>query len=44
MGIPEEVEAVAVKRVISWELAEAMKKKNQTGVGEGTEHGQATWK
>lgn len=29
-GIREEVEAVAVKRVISWQLAEAMKKKKKT--------------
>ena len=29
-GIREEVEAVAVKRVISWQLAEAMKKKKTT--------------
>jgi hypothetical protein len=28
-GIREEVEAVAVKRVISWQLAEAMKKKTK---------------
>ena len=36
-GIREEVEAVAIRRVISWQLAEAMKKKTQralvTGVG-----------
>jgi hypothetical protein len=30
-GIREEVEAVAVKRVISWQLAEAMRKKKKTG-------------
>jgi DNA-binding Xre family transcriptional regulator len=29
-GIREEVEAVAVKRVISWQLAEAMRKKKKT--------------
>ncbi len=29
-GIREEVEAVAVKRVISWQLAEAMRKKRTT--------------
>jgi hypothetical protein len=29
-GIREEVEAVAVKRVISWQLAEAMRKKRKT--------------
>jgi len=29
-GIREEVEAVAVKRVISWQLAEAMKKEKKT--------------
>jgi antitoxin HicB len=29
-GIREEVEAVAVKRVISWHLAEAMRKKRKT--------------
>ena len=29
-GIREEVEAVAVKRVISWQLTEAMKKKKKT--------------
>jgi hypothetical protein len=29
-GIREEVEAVAVKRVIAWQLAEAMKKKKKT--------------
>lgn len=29
-GIREEVEAVAVKRVISWQLAEAMKKKKKS--------------
>jgi hypothetical protein len=29
-GMREEVEAVAVKRVISWQLAEAMKKKKKT--------------
>jgi len=29
-GIREEVEAVAVKRVISWQLAEAMKRKKKT--------------
>src|SRR5215467_456800 len=29
-GIREEVEAVAVKRVISWQLAEAMKQKKKT--------------
>jgi antitoxin HicB len=29
-GIREEVEAVAVKRVISWQLAEALKKKRKT--------------
>ena len=29
-GIREEVEAVAVKRVISWQLAEAMKQKQKT--------------
>lgn len=29
-GIREEVEAVAVKRVISWQLAEAMQKKKKT--------------
>jgi hypothetical protein len=29
-GFREEVEAVAVKRVISWQLAEAMKKKKKT--------------
>lgn len=29
-GIREEVEAVAVKRVISWQLAEAMKKRKTT--------------
>src|SRR5437016_13126683 len=29
-GIREEVEAVAGKRVISWQLAEAMKKKKKT--------------
>ena len=28
-GIREEVEAVAVKRVISWQLAEAMRKKKK---------------
>jgi len=28
-GIREEVEAVAVKRMISWQLAEAMKKKTK---------------
>jgi len=29
-GVREEVQAVAVKRVISWQLAEAMKKKKKT--------------
>ena len=29
-GIREEVEAIAVKRVISWQLAEAMRKKKKT--------------
>src|SRR5260370_42524233 len=29
-GIREEVEAVAVKRVISWQLGEAMRKKKKT--------------
>jgi antitoxin HicB len=29
-GIREEVDAVAVKRVISWQLAEAMRKKKKT--------------
>jgi len=29
-GIREEVEAVAIKRVISWQLAEAMRKKKKT--------------
>jgi hypothetical protein len=29
-GIREEVEAVAVKRVISWQLAQALKKKRKT--------------
>lgn len=29
-GIREEVEAVAVKRVISWQLAEAMRQKKKT--------------
>ena len=29
-GIRQEVEAVAVKRVISWQLAEAMRKKKKT--------------
>lgn len=29
-GIREEAEAVAIKRVISWQLAEAMKKKRKT--------------
>jgi hypothetical protein len=29
-GIREEVEAVAVKRVISWQLREAMRKKKKT--------------
>src|SRR5438270_13955082 len=29
-GIREEVEAVAVKRVISWQLAEAMRKNKKT--------------
>jgi len=29
-GIREDVEAVAVKRVISWQLAEAMRKKKKT--------------
>ncbi|MBZ5628407.1 MAG: helix-turn-helix domain-containing protein [Acidobacteriia bacterium] len=29
-GLREEVEAVAVKRVISWQLAEAMRKKKKT--------------
>ncbi len=29
-GIREEVEAVAVKRVISWQLTEAMRKKKKT--------------
>jgi hypothetical protein len=29
-GIREEVEVVAVKRVISWQLAEAMRKKKKT--------------
>ena len=29
-GIRDEVEAVAVKRVISWQLAEAMRKKKKT--------------
>jgi antitoxin HicB len=29
-GIREEVEAVAVKRVIAWQLAEAMRKKKKT--------------
>jgi antitoxin HicB len=29
-GIREEVEAVAVKRVISWQLEQAMRKKNKT--------------
>src|SRR5258708_39414430 len=29
-GIREEVEAVAVKRVISWQLAEAMREKKKT--------------
>jgi antitoxin HicB len=29
-GIREEVEAVALKRVISWQLAEAMRKKKKT--------------
>jgi antitoxin HicB len=29
-GIREEVEAVAVERVISWQLAEAMRKKKKT--------------
>jgi antitoxin HicB len=29
-GIREEVEAVAVKRVISWQLAEAMRKRRTT--------------
>ena len=29
-GIREEVEAVALKRVISWQLAEAMKKQKTT--------------
>jgi len=29
-GIREEVEAVAVKRVISWQLEEAMRKKKKT--------------
>ncbi|HEY6348697.1 MAG TPA: hypothetical protein VI636_04735 [Candidatus Angelobacter sp.] len=29
-GIREEVEAVAVKRVISWQIAEAMRKKKKT--------------
>ena len=29
-GIREEVEAVAVKRIISWQLAEAMRKKKKT--------------
>jgi antitoxin HicB len=32
-GIREEVEAVAVKRVISWQLAEAMRKKKKTKQG-----------
>jgi antitoxin HicB len=29
-GIREEVEAVAVKRVLAWQLAEAMRKKRKT--------------
>lgn len=29
-GIREEVEAVAIKRVIAWQLAEAMRKKKKT--------------
>jgi len=29
-GIREEVEAVAIKRVISWQLAEAMRKQKKT--------------
>jgi antitoxin HicB len=29
-GLREEVEAVSVKRVISWQLAEAMRKKKKT--------------
>jgi antitoxin HicB len=29
-GVREEVEAVAVKRVISWQLSEAMRKKRKT--------------
>ena len=29
-GIREEVKAVALKRVISWQLAEAMRKKKKT--------------
>jgi hypothetical protein len=29
-GIKEEVEAVAIKRVLAWQLAEAMRKKKKT--------------